>query len=68
MATKKGGSAGQMMAIADAIEAFALKVTIPLIDREQNTFGVVGTGTLFNICGRIFLVTAASIVQQAVHN
>jgi hypothetical protein len=57
-----------MMAIADPVEAFALMVTIPPIDREHNTFGVVETGTLFTIRGRIFLSLLLQLCDRLLHN
>jgi hypothetical protein len=46
-----------------AIRDFLIQVTIPIIIAEGDRFGIAGTGTLFKIANRRFLVTAAHIID-----
>jgi hypothetical protein len=51
--------------IMEAIEAFMFKVTVPLLYGEPDKkIDLVGTGTLFVVSERYFLVTAAHIFHE----
>jgi hypothetical protein len=41
-----------------AIEAFTIKLTVPVLYDDQDQTDQIGTGTLFSLDGRTFLVTA----------
>lgn len=48
-----------------AVEQFAAKVTIPVLYDHPKALDQIGTGTLFEIDHRIFLVTAAHLFKDA---
>ena len=49
--------------ILAAVEQFALGISVPLIYQQNDVKGVIGTGTLFKIAGRHFIVTAEHVVR-----
>lgn len=48
-----------------AIRDYLIQVTLPIIIEQNGQFGIVGTGTLFKIADRRFLVSAAHILDSA---
>jgi len=48
----------------NAIQNFLIEVTLPIIATVQDTFCIIGTGTLFRIANRLFLVSAAHILDE----
>jgi hypothetical protein len=46
-----------------AIHDFFIHITLPILVREGDKFGVIATGTLFKIAGRSFLITAAHTME-----
>lgn len=48
----------------NAIHNFLIEVTLPIIAVEKDEFVIIGTGTLFTIAGRLFLVSAAHILDH----
>lgn len=51
--------------VRDALDAFLASVTIPILyDHETKGTGQLGTGTLFTLGGRLFLVTAAHLFDE----
>lgn len=49
---------------AEAIERFALHVTVPIFLEVGDSGGLLATGTLFKIDGRSFLITARHIFDE----
>jgi hypothetical protein len=47
-----------------AVRDFLIQVTLPIIIEKGGSFGVVGTGTLFKIADRHFLISAAHILDD----
>jgi len=47
-----------------AVDAFILKVSLPLLTDASERMAVLGTGTLFHINERYFIVTAAHILKE----
>ena len=46
-----------------AIEQFLLSCTVPLVLEVENRTGLLGTGTLFTVDGRYFIITASHIFE-----
>ena len=49
---------------AEAIERFALHVTVPIFLEVADSGGLLATGTLFKVAGRSFLITARHIFDR----
>jgi hypothetical protein len=47
-----------------AVHKFLIQVTLPIIIEEDGQFGIAGTGTLFKIADRHFLISAAHILDS----
>lgn len=47
-----------------AIHKFLIEVSLPIIATEGDIFVIIGTGTLFDVAGRLFLISAAHILKQ----
>jgi hypothetical protein len=48
----------------NALHNFFIQVSLPIITTEGDQFFIIGTGTLFKIAGRHFLITAAHILDD----
>lgn len=47
-----------------AVERFVAACTVPLIQEDNATTAVLGTGNLFEVCGRLFLVSASHVFED----
>src|SRR5690242_20350750 len=47
-----------------AVRDYLIQVTLPIILEKDGQFGIAGTGTLFKIAGRHFLISAAHILDS----
>jgi hypothetical protein len=48
----------------NALRNFFIEVTLPIIAEVKDQFAIIGTGTLFKIAGRKFLITARHILDD----
>jgi hypothetical protein len=49
---------------SEAVNRFILRVSLPLLSDGTQSPKILGTGTLFRIDGRVFLVTAAHLLKE----
>ena len=47
-----------------AVEEFAKQCTVPIICRDQRGSGILGAGTLFDLAGQLYLVTARHVADD----
>jgi hypothetical protein len=47
-----------------AIEAFLLACTVPLVREEDDKLRLLGTGTVFRLEGQLWLVTASHVIRH----
>ena len=50
--------------VADAVSQFLLRLALPILVERGNHQELIGTGTLFDVSGRIFIVTAKHIFDN----
>jgi hypothetical protein len=50
--------------VKTGLHSFFINSCVPIITRIGDQFAIIGTGTLFNICNRRFLFTAAHIADD----